>query len=207
MSKVSLKPSPYQLDALREYLGIGVGQAAATLNTLVGKHIELRVPKIELLAPEEARQFFDKEKERNSYVTLGFQGNVNGNASVSFDISSANRLVQLLLPNEPETSAEMDAMAESALIEVGNIIINSVMGTLSNCFSFNLTYFVPRYHERFSDISLGEGSESETALLIGETFLSVEEAQIEGRIVIMFLLEDLAALLDTWKEPDESKAV
>lgn len=204
MKTSPLNPTEFQLDALREYIGIGVGKAAATLNSLIGRHIELKVPEISIKYPEQLKSGQSDDHDLFSFVTLGFEGNLNGNASMAFDRDSAKRLVSLLLPETEIVDTEMDAMSESTLTEVGNIVINSVMGSLSNCFSFDLNYFVPRYHEDLEG-TLNESKVGETALIIGETILTVENCQIEGNIIIMFLVSDLKVLLDTWSEPSDIK--
>lgn len=199
MTPSPLNPTDYQLDALREYIGIGVGKAAATLNTLVGKHIQLNVPKVTLQTHEGFKDHLTSQ-EKVSFVTLGFKGNLNGNASIAFDRLSAKRLVSMLVPDTEISASEMDAMSESTLTEVGNIVINAVMGSLSNCFTFDLDYFVPRYHEDVEG-TFAEHQDQETALIIGETLLTVEDSQIEGEIILMFLVSDLKELLKPWQDP------
>ena len=45
----------------------------------------------------------------------------------------------------------------------------------------------------------------ETALIIGETLLTVEDSQIEGEIILMFLVSDLKELLKPWQDPSSKK--
>ena len=89
MKTSPLNPTEFQLDALREYIGIGVGKAAATLNSLIGRHIELKVPEISIKYPEQLKSGQSDDHDLFSFVTLGFEGNLNGNASMAFDRDSA----------------------------------------------------------------------------------------------------------------------
>ena len=204
---MSYQATPYQLDALREYLSIGVGKAAATLNTMLGKHIDLKLPEISIFKSSDFLKTLAEDKSLYSSVTLGFKGSLTGNASVVFDTKSAAGLVSMLVPNADENPSELDEISESTLTEVGNIIINSVMGTLSNCFSFELDYLVPQYRETLLDKFFANNIDHETeeVILFGETFLIVEKKQVQGKVVIFLLLDDLKNLLETWKESDKDR--
>ncbi|MCB0357441.1 MAG: hypothetical protein KDD40_10555, partial [Bdellovibrionales bacterium] len=47
--------------------------------------------------------------------------------------------------------------------------------------------------------------ETEEVILFGETFLIVEKKQVQGKVVIFLLLDDLKNLLETWKESDKDR--
>lgn|GEM_PF-351473 len=199
--------SEYQIDALREYLSIGVGKAASTLNIMLGMHVDLDVPRISVLKfgdPELESEFGG---EKFATVSLRFDGNIKGTASVIFDQRSASAIFKILMPGSPTNTAEMDEICESTLVEVGNIIINSVMGSISNSFNFYLEYEVPRY----SDSSVAQiralNDEKENkgidALVIhfGDAFRMGADSNIQGKIVLFCVLDDLKQVLDQWKEP------
>jgi len=194
--------TPYQLDALREYLSMGVGHAASTLNSMLGRHIDLDVPKISLINVADIASATELGADLYSTVTIGFDGNIKGNASVIFNKQSAAELIEMLMPGMSSNSAELDEISESTLTEVGNIIINSVMGSFSNSFDFELEYQVPRYSEAsITNLCKVNADESESIILFGETFLVVEDVKIKGKILLFYVLDDLKALISEWKEP------
>ena len=194
--------SQYQMDALREYLSMGVGHAAATLNSMLGRHIELDVPKISLIKVNEIEDATELGTNLYSTITLGFDGNIKGNASVIFDKNSATELIELLMPGASANCAELDEISESTLTEVGNIIINSVMGSFSNSFAFELEYQVPRYSESsITDLCKVNADENESIILFGETFLIVEDVKVKGKVLLFYVLDDLKAIISEWKEP------
>lgn len=203
------KPSEFQMDALREHLSIGVGHAASTLNSLVGKHVELELPQVDLIEGGSIEKSINLGKDQTvTQVTLDFTGNINGKASTIFDKESAARLVNMLVPEAAATPEELDAINESTITEVGNIVINSVMGSLSNCLFFDLDYCVPEYSEiSAKSLNRGDDLSKESVLLFGETFLIVENERIEGKIFIFFFLKDIQSLLESWIDPESDSDV
>ena len=201
-AEVTEDVTAYQLDALREYLSMGVGHAAATLNSMLGKHIELEVPKISLIKVNEIETATKLGTDLYSTITLIFDGNIKGNASVIFDKQSASGLIEILMPGMSGNSAELDEISESTLTEIGNIVINSVMGSFSNSFEFELQYQVPRYSESsIKNLCKVNSDESDSIILFGETFLIVENVEIKGKILLFYVLDDLKTLISEWKEP------
>jgi len=201
-AEVTEDVTAYQLDALREYLSMGVGHAAATLNSMLGKHIELEVPKISLIKVNEIETATKLGTDLYSTITLSFDGNIKGNASVIFDKQSASGLIEILMPGMSGNSAELDEISESTLTEIGNIVINSVMGSFSNSFEFELQYQVPRYSESsIKNLCKVNSDESDSIILFGETFLIVENVEIQGKILLFYVLDDLKTLISEWKEP------
>jgi len=201
-AEVTEDVTAYQLDALREYLSMGVGHAAATLNSMLGKHIELEVPKISLIKVNEIETATKLGTDLYSTITLSFDGNIKGNASVIFDKQSASGLIEILMPGMSGNSAELDEISESTLTEIGNIVINSVMGSFSNSFEFELQYQVPRYSESsIKNLCKVNSDESDSIILFGETFLIVENVEIKGKILLFYVLDDLKTLISEWKEP------
>ena len=186
---------------------MGVGRAAGTLNSLLGRHIELEVPKIDLVGIDELSKHLGIDQHKIATVTLGFYGPIEGNASVLFDQESALQLVDLLVPGALSNPEEVDAVSESTITEVGNIIVNSVMGTIANCFQFELDFRVPRYSDNLLLPEFDEKEKEKSAIvLFGETFLIVENKKITGKILIFFALNDLKDILASWREPNVKRA-
>ena len=123
---------PNQFDALQELLNIGVGRAAGSLNQMLEKPIRLHIPFLQLGKMEELSQDIQKIKDTTlSCVQLPFQGAFSGSSSLLFPTESAKSLV-IALTGEAEDPDTMDALREATLTEIGNIVLNGVMGSLAN---------------------------------------------------------------------------
>ena len=194
------------MDALREYMTMGVGQAASTLNTMLGMHVELEVPEISLMKATESEGVSEDGDTEFATVTIKFDGNIKGNASVVFDTKSATRLFEMLMPGTPPNLAEMDEISESTLVEVGNIVINSIMGSISNTFDFELDYEVPRYQDAtVSQLHSTNEEPGEPKILFADTFNIGEGVEVQGKILLFYGLADLKQLMDQWQEPGSAE--
>jgi chemotaxis protein CheC len=192
-----MKFSEFQLDALTEMINIGVGQAAGILNTMLDSHIVLRVPAVKLLSKEELEENSQTlGKSMLSAVQLGFSGPFKGNTSLVFPTESAIKLV-FLLTGEDESSPDLDEIMIGALTEVGNIVLNGVMGVIGNEIKERIYYSVPVYVNSMSEIlSSTKGTVVDDQIVWMQTHFTIEEHQIDGDIIILFQIGSLNQLLD-----------
>ena len=189
-----------QLDALREVINIGVGYAAASLNELVGRPISLRVPEVNILNLEETRERLAAfGSERVAAVRLSFNGPLKGNVALIFPYDSALRLVFLLTGDEG-SNADVDAVRAATLEETGNIILNGVVGSVSNLLQGQISFSIPYYSEQGGLPSrFGADAPSSLHVILARARFGVADHEIEGEIFLFFemtSLEHLVAALD-----------
>jgi len=188
--------TPEHLDAIQELLNIGVGRAAGSLNQMLEKPVRLHVPSIKYESMEELSKDvpFQGESPMAS-VQLPFKGAYQGSACLLFPTESATTLVKLLAggTTDPDT---LNSLKEATLTEIGNIVLNGVMGSLANVLNNQLIYSVPFYQETSLQGLLRPSSSdlSEMALLAHTQFI-IEDYNISGDIMLMLGVPDLALLL------------
>lgn len=169
-------------DALRELLNIGAGRAAAELNAMVETPIQLRIPAVELVSSEGLKQHQEPERgEPVATVQLPFSGTFSGEAVLGFPWSSASKLVTLLMGEEDDGG---NAVRATTLTEVGNILLNSVLGTMANVLSGELEYQVPVYKDD-SDALLHRHCPEGAAILLTKTRFITSGHEIEGDIRVV----------------------
>ena len=197
-----MKPDERQLDALTELMNIGVGRAAGMLNEMVDSPIELHVPAVRVLrASELAREIEQPTDELLSFVRLAFRGAIRGTAALLFPTDSAANLVCALTGDE--TSPHLDSVRAGTLSEVGNIVINGVMGSIGNVLAIPLTYEIPTYLEatladlfqKSCESDLTESTESDPTVLVAHTRFTVLHLEIQGTILLIFEVLSFDALL------------
>jgi len=188
------------LDAITEIINIGVGRSASLLNQMTDSNIRLQVPKIFVIR---FKELADANKnlfggEVLSTVMLEFQGNFSGVTAILFPPESAASLV-MLLSGENEPGAEMDAIRVETLKEVGNIIINSVMGSISNVLSQHLSFSLPVYYEgKLSSIaSTRRNIDDDDWVIIAHTHFLIESRNIEGKILMLLEVGSLEHLVES----------
>ncbi len=174
------------LDALREVINIGVGKAAGTLNELLGHHILLEVPQVVVLGPDEmAAHLCQRPDETVSLVVLQFSGQFSGLSTLMFTSDSASKLVDLLVGEETPVD-ELDVIKTGTLTEVGNILLNAVMGSIGNLLGSRLSYTIPTYQEGALGQLLQPIIRQESAALEVTTRFTVQSRQITGEFLLLF---------------------
>jgi chemotaxis protein CheC len=185
-----------QIDALKELVNIGVGRAASVLNEMVDAYIKLQIPYIKVLTPAELQQELGQRFSRDilSAVQLSFSGSFRGIAELVFPRESASALVAILT-GEDMGSPDLDAVKIGTLSEIGNIVINGVMGTISNVLKQHMNYGLPQYTEDRIDNLVSGDIQSDNAILLAQTRFSIEELDIIGDIILIFEVKSFDALL------------
>lgn len=174
------------MDALREIINIGVGKAAGTLNELLTCHITLEVPQIAIIHPDDLDSHISNKSENNvSLVSLQFSGKFSGLSTLVLTQDSASKLVDLLI-GEDVSSDEMDAIKAGTLTEIGNILLNAVMGSIGNILDSRLSYAIPTYQEGSLRSLLLPAMRQESAALEVTTRFTVQSNQITGEFLLLF---------------------
>ncbi len=184
------------IDAIRELINIGVGRAAGLLNDMTSRKIALRVPSVRVIRYSDLSHFTEFiPAEELSTITLGFQGPLSGLSALVFPPKSAASLV-MLLTGETEQTAELDAIRVETLKEVGNIIINAVMGSIANVLDHHLTFTLPSYQEiSLSGLARSQNNHSEEWIVLANTHFNIEQTDIEGNILLVLEVGSMDSLL------------
>jgi chemotaxis protein CheC len=194
---MSVKYSERDIDAVREILNIGIGRAAGMLNKITKSHITLTVPDVEIISPKEFRERKNTgDGDSLATVKLEFKGEFSGTTAVLFPPDSAANLVMAITGEEAGTP-ELDSIRIETLKEVGNIIINGVMGSVGNIIKSPLNYEIPAYNEE-SIINLVTESKivEEDGIILAMTKFRVADLNVEGTIVMVLETGSMNKLLE-----------
>jgi chemotaxis protein CheC len=191
-----MNPTPDQIDVLKELINIGVGRAAGMLNDMLQSRVQLQVPYVKIFSPLTLQEEMDKlGDDKLSTVRLTFKGPFSGIASLVFPPDSAAKLVDILTGEEPGDT-DLDSIRIGTLTEVGNIILNGVMGSIGNVLEQHINYSVPTYIEdNVEHLLLSDDLDSNTTILLAHTRFTIEQLQIEGDIILLFEVGSFDALL------------
>lgn len=188
-----------QLDALTEAVNIGVGRAAASLNSLVDRNIELRVPRVHVCCPDELRQLVEMEGDQlDTSVVQGFSGSMTGQALLAFPEASGVALAKLVADPDAEGDA-LEFDLAGVLEEIGNIVLNGVLGSLANLFEDDFIYTVPELYSGPATDALLDKAESTTTAptcLLSDARFEVADSEISGSLLLAFNTEELSVLLE-----------
>ncbi len=187
-----------QIDALQELINIGVGRAASLLNDMVESRILLSIPLVNILNAVDLQQELDKRFHEGSFaaVRLNFTGSFCGTANLIFPTESASTLVAILTGEQPGTP-DLDAVKIGTLSEIGNIVINGVMGSISNLMKQHLNYYLPIYLEdSIENLLLAENVDEERIYLLAQARFAIEALEIIGDIILIFEMRSFDVLIE-----------
>lgn len=178
-----------QLDALKEMINIGAGRAAGILNDLLHARVNLKVPELKIITVGDFKNEIKKQSdERVATVQLRFKGAFSGKAKLVFPTESASKLIAVVMGNE-ENSNDLDSVRAGVLMEIGNIVINGVMGSIGNILSQRIIYSTPHYMEEATNYSKNSDDaelDSDTVLVLAQTHFTIKEHKIEGDVALVF---------------------
>ncbi len=133
-----------QCDAITELLNIGMGLAARSLSEMVREEVKLTVPRVELLTRKSAVDHLNGNPQRRiAAVKQHFEGPFWGDALLLFPQEKSLELVRVLMKDEEIPLEMLTELEQDALTEVGNIILNSCLGTLANILTEELSSELP----------------------------------------------------------------
>lgn len=127
-----------QLDALRELANIASGTAATSLSQMLGREVDINVPKAFALPLADAVDATGDPAESVTGVALELEGSVAGIVLLMIPADGADTLCNLL-GVEPGSD-----VADSALGEIGNILGASYLNALSSMTGLTLLPSTPQ---------------------------------------------------------------
>ncbi|WFN35180.1 chemotaxis protein CheC [Methanogenium sp. S4BF] len=115
--------SDQQLDMLKEMGNIGASHAATSLSQMLMSEIEMTVPEVAVIDISQIDQYFNEEI--SAMVVFEIQGEIEPAGYIVYHVPrlSAIRLTNTMLGSTDE-DREFSELDESAIIEIGNIMIS-----------------------------------------------------------------------------------
>ncbi|WP_317204986.1 chemotaxis protein CheX [Janthinobacterium sp.] len=189
-----LELSELEHDALVEIFNIGVGHAAAAMSEIVNEEVTMSVPSISFLNRAEAAQLLsNRDGERICGISQRYDGAFKTEAILMFPEDKSLEIVRLMV-GETIPLQELTEMEQEAMSEIGNIILNSCVGTLANIFGRELHGSLPVYHVGTSEeILAASGGQADTVVLMLHIDFILEKHQIHGYVAFVL---DVTALHD-----------
>lgn len=140
VSIVKSNYSAIELDVLKEIINIGGGHAATSLSQLIDKPVHMTVPVIEMMDYAAVFEQIMPEETVIKAIIVRMMGDAEGVFLFTVDQQSSKDLVTMMLPADTPYS---EAMADSALQELVNILVNSFLNAVMKLMDRNLITSVP----------------------------------------------------------------
>ena len=147
MSKIDLShENEDYFDALGEIGNIGAGNAMSALAQMLGRPVEVYVPKVKLLDFKDAGSAIGGEEQIMAGIYLLLDGDVSGSMMLMLKKESAAKVAGVLMgDSDRDVNKELSDMEISALKEIGNIITSSYLTAISTLTHLKIYPSVPSF--------------------------------------------------------------
>ncbi|WP_069998671.1 chemotaxis protein CheC [Cellulosilyticum sp. I15G10I2] len=187
-------------DILKELFNIGVGKSAAMLSEIIDKKILLNVPDLKIIGIEEDAEalydYINNAFEGALMVSsISFEEELAGKASLIFPADKMRRFINLCLHEENTNTScgiKFTDIDFDIIKEVGNIILNAIIGEIGNYVNMKFSYTLPEINilsnKHIDKMIINE--EYAYVLILYITF-NIEDSELEGAIIINLALSTL----------------
>ncbi|MCE5300730.1 MAG: chemotaxis protein CheC [Spirochaetia bacterium] len=137
------KFNDFQRDALQEMGNIGAGSAATALSQLLGKDIKISVPAIAMVPIEKMAESAGETQGVVAAVYMRIFGEIQARSLLIFPQDKVFLLLDLLMHRKLGTTGEFGETEQSAIKEIGNILISAYLNAIAKFIGLNSVPSVP----------------------------------------------------------------
>lgn len=192
-------------DALTEMMNISIGKAAKLLSEMLDKRINLKIPKVDLisLAEIEDDDFRLEKFPLDGHLLsskINFGKGIEGAARLVFPIDQSKLLINLCLGEEEfDPDVKKDEFTDvdfDVIREVGNVILNSIVGGLGNLVEDKIEYTLPKVEMvSLTKVERNLSQMNDNYLLLIYNNFIIGETTIEGSILLVLSISSIENLL------------
>lgn len=194
----------FKNDILIELFNIGVGKAASLLSEIINRTILLSIPKINILNNKnlelESEDYLPKILDGTLMVSsISFKEKLTGKANLIFPAKEMRTFINLCLNMTDEAvPGDMDFtdIDFDVIKEIGNIILNGIIGELGNNLNMQLDYTLPevQVYDRIDFDKDIKCDEYKSVIILYITF-KIDGTEISGAVMVDLTLNSLNELL------------
>jgi len=198
-----MKLSAVQADAIQELGNIGAAHAATTLSQMLSSTVSMSVPSIKTIELAELGNYIGDESA--AMVVFELQGEIQHGGYIIFYITkeSAIRLTNTMLGMN-DTDRELSEMDQSALLEVGNIMVSAFLDATAELLGFIMLPSPPALsidmaHAAMESL-IAQLSEEVDEVLLFSTELICEEHKVDSDIIMLPEISTLKRITELLEE-------
>ncbi len=137
--------SSLEIDTLREIGSIGTGNAATALSQMLGKEVRITLPEVRIMGYNEAIEWIGGPEAVTAGVLVKMSGDMGGIMLSVQKLELVNIILETMLGKGIQSYEELAELEQSALIEIGNIMISAFVTALSGLAGINVNLTVPAF--------------------------------------------------------------
>lgn len=191
--------SDMQIDVLREVGNIGSGNATTALSSMVGKMIDIEVPKVEVLDFNDAIEAVGGPEKVIAGVLIRINGDIDGMIMFLFEQNLISLIEQTFFGEAPESIFSLNEAQMSALTEMGNIMAGSYVNAISQLAGMTIDVEVPVMTidmlGAIMSVPAVEMGEMGDKLLFIDNNMIVDKTSIQSKMLLLPTIDSLDHLL------------
>ena len=165
-----------ELDVLREIGSIGTGNAATALSQLLKCPVRITMPEVRIMGYNEAIEWIGGPEEITAGVLVKMGGQINGIMLSVQQLDFVNQVLSSMLGQTVSSYEQLTELENSALVEVGNIMISTFINALSGLSGISVNLTVPAFTVDMQGAILAVpmaeyGGQSDYIMTIGGNFV------------------------------------
>lgn len=182
-------------EALQEIANIGMGQAGASIAQVLGEFVQLSIPRILIVPPEEVPAVLVKTvgEKTVSIVRQAFYSDMRGEALVIFGQHRCNDLADLMgYENDLDHASEVEL-----LLDLSNILVGACLGGIAEQLQLAIGFSAPSLMADATPLErlLQDNPVPWTAALLVEVDFRLENRSFACHLVILMPEDEIRALM------------
>ena len=137
--------SSLEIDTLREIGSIGTGNAATALSGMLGKEVRITLPEVRIMGYNEAIEWIGGPEAVTAGVLVKMGGDMGGIMLSVQKLELVNIILESMLGESIQGYEELAELEQSALLEIGNIMISAFVNALSGLAGIDVKLTVPAF--------------------------------------------------------------
>jgi chemotaxis protein CheC len=196
----NIKMTPLQMDALKEAVSIGAGNAATALSKMAKSRVDMSVPKASIVPVSDIPKLVGREKDIKLLIRVNIIGDAPGAILITMSMNSALTLSDILMERKAGATKMLGPMDMSAIQEVGNIMTGNYLRALETFLKVPFRSSVPfiamdSEGKVLSGVLAELGQETDHAVVI-ETELKEKDHEIETQFFLIPSHRSLEKILE-----------
>ncbi len=197
-------------DILKEFFNIAVGKAADLLSQMLNKRILLSIPSVKII--KTSSQVNIKDYFQNSFdgtlmvSSISFQKDIKGLANLIFPAKKMRTIINLSLGENLHYNSSLDftELDFDVTKEIGNVILNSIMGEMGNLLGKDLEYTLPDVQVFNLEEFLKRIRESKyvNSLILNISF-TIKDINVAGAIIVNLSIDSFKDIMKILKGMEE----
>jgi chemotaxis protein CheC len=188
-------------DILKEIGNIGSGNAVTALAKMLGRKVEMRVPKVNLVEFKDIADFIGGPEHIIVGLLVSISGDIKGIMMFLLKIESAEILAKIILQGMQVGGNGFNDIEKSAIQEIGNIMAGSYLGSLAGLTNKVFIPSVPYLSIDMANAILSVpaiefGKVADRALFI-ETAFGVDSYDVNGYFLLVPDLPSFGIILSS----------